>query len=406
VLARPGSHHGLAEQTLAQDLAHRAALALENARLFQECRAAIEKRDEFMALLAHELRNPLAPILGAAQLLRMQGVAQTEQTKSAIEVIERQGKHLTRLVDDLLDLSRVTHGKVLLRKEIVDLKSAVLDALQSSQPHLDARKQKLTLNLEAEAIHVEADPTRLAQILANLLLNACRYTDCGGKIELRTCIEGKDAVVRVKDTGVGIPAEMLTRIFEPFTQVEPHLDRSQGGLGLGLALVQQLVEKHNGKVRAHSAGPGQGSMFEVRLPLVAPPLAPAPATAESGVPLTSPRGRRVVLIEDNADAREMLRELLELSGFPVIEAENGRTGLELLLAQRPEVAIIDIGLPEVDGFQIAREIRTSVSCSKMKLIALTGYGREQDRQRVQAAGFDAHLVKPVDLDQLQRLLLA
>jgi CheY-like chemotaxis protein len=314
-------------------------------------------------------------------------------------IIERQGGHLARLLDDLLDLSRVTHGKIELRKQIVDVGTVVADAVQSSRSLIDGRSHHLAIAVEDRPLRVEGDPTRLAQIVVNLLNNAARYTAPGGRIELSAGADDAHVVLRVKDTGAGIPRNQFKNIFEPFTQLRPSLDRSMGGLGIGLALVRKLVELHGGTVAAHSDGAGQGSEFAVRLPLVS-------HTAEAPSPQKPPPfvHRRVLLIEDNHDGREMLANLLRLWGHEVEETSDGARGLDMVLRQPPDVALVDIGLPGLDGYELARRARAAPGGSAVRLIAVTGYGQPEDRRRAAEAGFDGHFVKPVDLDRLARIL--
>ena len=398
VSTAPGRSYDLHEQALARDLASRAAVALDNAQLFDQTQEALRRRDEFLAMLAHELRNPLAPILNAAHLMRLHGLADPDLER-ARAIIERQGGHLAHLLDDLLDLSRITHGKIELRKQIVDVGTVVADAVQSSRSLIEGRSHHLAIAVEDRPLRVEGDPTRLAQIIVNLLNNAARYTAPGGRIELSAGAEDAHVVLCVKDTGAGIPRTRLASIFEPFTQLEPSLDRSMGGLGIGLALVRELVALHGGTVAAHSDGPGQGSEFVVRLPLIS-------HTKEMPTPQKPPPfvHRRILLIEDNHDGREMLANLLRLWGHEVEETSDGARGLDMILRQRPDVALVDIGLPGLDGYELARRVRAAAGGGAVRLIAVTGYGQPEDRRRATEAGFNGHLVKPVDLDRLARIL--
>ncbi len=398
LLSLGGSVCSAREQALARNLADRAALAVDNARLYDQAQEALRRRDEFLAMLAHELRNPLAPIIHAAQLLKRRGLNDPDLDRQRV-IIERQARHLSRLVDDLLDLSRITHGKIELCREPVDLAVVLTDAVQTIRAQVEERRHDLAIRLDGSALVVEGDPTRLAQVVGNLLINAARHTPPGGRIELTAQREGQEVVVRVSDTGRGIPHEMLGRIFEPFTQVDTGLDRAQGGLGVGLALVKRLVEMHGGQVHAHSAGPGHGSTFAVRLPLSL--QAPATARADAAPP---GRSRRILLVEDHRDGREMLGELLRLWGHQVDGVGDGVQGLERMRREMPEVALVDIGLPGLDGYRLAREARALPGGDGVLLLAVTGYGQPEDRARALAAGFDEHLVKPVDLDRLARLL--
>jgi len=316
---------------------------------------------------------------------------------AAVAVIERQATHLARLVDDLLDLARITHGKITLRKETVELGRVVADAVQASESLIARQRQQLILSLAAEPLHVEGDPTRLAQVVANLLNNAARYTPEGGRIELRTQAADDSVLLCVCDQGIGIAPDMLRHIFDPFTQAAP--PGRGGGLGIGLALVQGLVQLHGGQVTARSAGPGRGSEFEVCLPRVE---APAPAAAEPPRRATGPQ--HILLVEDNEDARTMLAELLRLGGHEVTEAGSGRAGLEQLRHRPPALALVDIGLPDMTGYEVARAARATPDGRDVFLVALTGYGQAEDRRRALEAGFDDHVVKPVDEKQLLRLL--
>jgi signal transduction histidine kinase/CheY-like chemotaxis protein len=362
----------------------------------QTAQEAIRHKDDFLAMLAHELRNPLAPILSSTHVLRVQP-DNPAGVQRAREVIERQVRHQARLLDDLLDVSRVTRGRIELRRRPVDLRAIVAEALESARSLIEGRRIELSSPASAHLVPVEADPIRLAQVVFNLLSNAAKYTPPGGRITVTAERESGDAVLRVLDSGVGIPAHMLGRIFELFTQVAPSLARSQGGLGIGLTLVKSLVEMHGGTVEAHSAGPGQGSEFIVRLPLT------RAVTDQPTTGATPAAARRILIVEDNTDAREMLHTALALEGHRVLASEDGGRGIELALRHRPEIVLIDIGLPGLSGYEVARRIRTSLG-DRVKLVALTGYGQPGDRQHAREAGFDAHLVKPVGLEDLQAVL--
>ncbi len=375
---------------------------------------ADRRKDEFLAMLAHELRNPLAPIRNAVQVLRLLGPASPKQNW-AQDVMDRQVQQLTRLVDDLLDVSRITRGKVKLQKEAVDLATVVGRAVETSRPLIESRRHQCVVNLAPEPIWLQADPTRLAQVLANLLNNAAKYTAEGGRVLLTTTREGHEAVIKVRDTGMGIPAEMLPHVFDLFTQGERALDRSQGGLGIGLTLVRSLVELHGGSVQAFSAGPDQGSEFVVRLPVLprfqarSPARSPArfPARSASKGGATRKRSasarRRVLVVEDNADAAMSLALLLQFEGHEVRMAHDGPAALELARTFGPEVVLLDIGLPGLDGYEVARRLREDFK-ETVLLVAQTGYGQDEDRRRSQEAGFDHHLVKPVDPHALMVLL--
>jgi signal transduction histidine kinase len=362
---------------------------------------ANRRKDEFLAMLAHELRNPLAPILNSVQVLRVQGSDDPTATQLR-DIIERQAEHLARLVDDLSDLSRVSRGKIELRKERLELAGVVQLAVQASDHLIQARQHQLTVSLPEHSLWLEADRARLVQIVANLLNNAAKYTEPGGAIHLIVEHQDSEAVIRVRDTGIGIPTEMLGRVFEMFTQVDRARDHAQGGLGIGLALVRSLAEMHGGRVAVHSEGPGQGSEFVVRLP-----ACPAMDPVQGSQPPTGDlpaATRHILIIEDNSDARKSLATLLELLGHRVEVAADGAQGVALALAARPQVALVDLGLPGMDGCEVAEKIRAALGDDHICLIALTGFGQEDDRRRTLDAGFSAHLVKPVDMEELTRLL--
>jgi signal transduction histidine kinase len=374
----------------------------------QELREANHAKDEFLALLAHELRNPLAPILNAVGLITTcQG--DEDVLHQSAQVVERQVHQMARLLDDLLDVSRISRGKLRLRKEIVDLANLVERAVQTSRPLIEARHHQLTVSLPPEPVGIEGDPTRLEQVLANLLNNAAKYTEPGGRIWITGDLENDQAVLRVRDTGKGIPPAMIQRIFEPFVQVDFSLHRSeQGGLGIGLMLVRRLLEMHGGTVEAFSSGPGQGSEFVVHLPALPQGQLPLGfqefGPEENGQEPLKVNRRNVLIVEDNADSRETLRTLLTLWGHQVVVAENGPRGVEIALAELPEIALVDIGLPDLDGYQVAEQVRAASGGEGIYMVALTGYGQNGDRRRSLNAGFNAHLVKPVDPKELARLL--
>ena len=373
----------------------------ESLRLHAEAlQQADSRKDEFLAMLAHELRNSLAPLLHSAEVLRLVSTPEPAIVQVK-DVLERQVRQMVRLVDDLLDLSRISRGKVELRKERHALATIVAQAVETSGPVLDASQHQLSVNLPTEPLWLEADQARLVQVFANLLNNAAKYTDTGGQIVLTAERQGNEAVIRVRDTGAGIPPYMLHRIFDLFTQVPRAPGPGQGGLGVGLALVRRLVELHGGKVTAHSNGPGQGSEFVVRLPACAEapegPSAPVSNGTQTGT------ARHVLMVEDHSDSRETLEMLLALLGHRVDTAEDGPQGVAKAVAVRPQVALIDIGLPGMDGYEVARQVRAALG-DAIFLIALTGYGQIEDRRRASEAGFNAHLVKPVDMQALATLL--
>jgi signal transduction histidine kinase/ActR/RegA family two-component response regulator len=388
-----------ADEAALVTLAHHAAVAVQKARLLAgehaaraEAEAASRGKDELLAMLGHELRNPLAAIASALHVVDT-APAGDDTGRRALAVIARQNTHLSRLVDDLLDVARVTAGKITLVPRPLELADAAQQALATLAASGRTERHRLTLDLKPVWSHV--DPTRFEQVVVNLVSNALRFTPAGGTVDVVVGADGADAVLRVRDSGVGIPPEMLRRVFEPFVQGERGPDRGPGGLGLGLTLVRRIAELHGGSVEAASEGPGRGSTFTVRLPALPVPSSPlAPGPAAPGPSAEGPR-RRILVVEDNADAREMLRLLLELDGHEVYGAADGPGGLEAAEHLRPDVALIDVGLPGFDGYELARRLRTAVGAA-IHLVALTGYGQPEDRRRAHEAGFDAHLVKPVD----------
>jgi signal transduction histidine kinase len=386
---------------LAEDLAGRAAVALDNARLYRDIQENDRRKSEFLAMLGHELRNPLAPIRNAVEYLRRQGLNDPDLC-TARDTIDRQVKLMVRLVDDLLDVARITRGQIQLRTEPVDMAQVAVQAVETSRPLIDARRHALTVDLADEPAWVEGDPTRLAQVIANLLNNAAKYTEPGGRITLRVERQGPSVVTKVFDTGVGLPPEMLASVFDLFTQVERSLDRSQGGLGIGLTLVRRLVELHRGEVSASSEGPGRGSEFTVRLPACAQPAAPAGSCL---TPRTT-TARRILVVDDNVDAADSLGRLLQLLGHEISLAHDGPAALRAFAASVPEVVFLDIGLPGLDGYEVARRLRRTPVGAHTLLVALTGYGQHEDRALAQAAGFDHHMVKPVDPTLIENLLAA
>ncbi len=399
---RSGRTFNTADQAVADTLASRAAIALDNAGLYHDVRQADRQKNEFLSMLAHELRNPLAPISNAVQVLRLRGLDQPE-LKWARDVIERQVRHMTRLVDDLLDISRITRGKIRLQREPVAISAVVAQAVEASRPAIEARHHHLEVNVPAEPLWINGDSARLAQVLTNLLNNAAKYTEERGTIWLSAAAEDGMVVLRVRDTGIGIPPEMLAAIFDLFTQVDRALDRSQGGLGIGLTLVRRLVEMHGGRVEVHSEGAGRGSEFVVRLPALERNHAPAPAAA-SGAPSPAPAvRRRVLVVDDNVDSAHSLALLLQIGGFEVHQAHDGPAALQAAQSFHPEVVVLDIGLPGMDGYEVARRLRSEPTTRDAVLIAVTGYGQKEARSRSFEAGFDQHLVKPVDYTMLQEV---
>ncbi len=372
-------------------------------RMEEALKEADRRKDEFLAMLGHELRNPLAPILNAAHALKLVGPADADQ-QWAREVIERQTRRLARLVDDLLDVSRITQGKVTLAREPLDLSTIINHAVETSRPLIDERRHKLTVAFPPQPTRVEGDLTRLVQVVGNLLNNAAKYTDEGGHIWLEAAEEGDEAVIRVRDNGMGISADLLPHVFALFTQADRSLDRSHGGLGIGLTLVRHLVEMHGGRVEARSGGPGCGSEFIVRLPAMAPsPAAYAKeAVGERARPASG--SLKILVVEDNVDSAESMALLLRLNGHEVRIAHDGPSALEAARSFEPQVVLCDIGLPGMDGYEVAARLRKRQDFKETPLIALTGYGQEGSRRRAKEAGFDYHLVKPVEPGALDKVL--
>jgi PAS domain S-box-containing protein len=408
VAAESGRRYGPEDLRLAEDLAHRAGVAIENARLYAALQEADRRKDEFLAMLAHELRNPLAPIRHAVAMMALdEGDPAARRDSRA--VIDRQARHLTSLVDDLLDVSRINEGKITLARRPLAVSAFVQAAVEAARPLIDARRHALSVRMPAEPLSVEGDLTRLTQVALNLLNNAAKYTPEGGRIRLTVAAEGASVVVRVADDGEGIAPELLPRVFDLFTQASRSLDRAQGGLGVGLTLVRRLVEMHGGAVEAQSAGPGRGSTFTVRLPRLSDSVAavaPAPPRAAPAVAAAPEAPRRILLVDDSRDAADTLARLLRRFGHAVEVAYDGPAALAAARRSRPEVVLLDIGLPGLDGYEVARRLRRDPALAGVQLVALSGYGTESDRRRGAEAGFDAHLVKPVDLPALRRLLAA
>lgn len=404
VWSKTRKHYADHEIRLAEEIARRLTLAITGARLYQTTQEAVRRRDEFLAILGHELRNPLASIIHAAQVMRACQMADPSLVKVQ-GVIERQARHMAQLMDNLLDVSRVAHGKIELKRRRIELAPVIADSLASCQPHFEKRDLEVSVQLPKEPLWLNADSTRLEQILVNLLSNAAKFSDHQGNIWLRVVRDHDDVVVEVKDTGRGISTEFLPHVFDLFTQGKQKLEYGEGGLGIGLTLVKTLVEMHGGRVEAHSDGLGTGTTVRVRLPLW---LGDSPADGDNSQlrsdssPIPSPR--RILIVEDNVDSREMLQQLLTLSGYDVCTAADGLTAMELANHNQYDVALIDIHLPVVNGYEVVRRLRKTKEPGCPKLIALTGYGQDDDRVRSLESGFDAHLVKPVDLDELLRLL--
>ena len=386
------------EIRLLQGISDLAGIFLENAQLYRQTTDDSRAKDEFLATLSHELRNPLGAIANAVAALDRR--AADEHTAVRLrQIIHRQARHLARLVDDLLDVARAAAGKIALHVQPVDLSEVAAACVASLRA--SGRAERLRVSFRAQSVMVSADATRLAQIITNMLDNAVKFTLAGGAIDVDVVREGQKAVLRVRDTGVGFEPEMLPRIFELFAQAQQPMDRPVGGLGIGLTLSRRLVELHNGTITAASDGPGRGAEFTVRLP-----VASAVPPEASPVVRGPERSRRILVIEDNDDARDSLRLLLEALGHRVVAVGDGAEGLALAQAHPPEVALIDLGLPGLDGYEVARALRASPTGKAITLIAVTGYGQAEDRQRSKEAGFDAHLVKPVSQTLLSSLIAA
>jgi len=374
----------------------------ERERTEASLRDADRRKDEFLATLAHELRNPLAPISNAAQLLQM--TPQRESRQWASEVIGRQVRHLARLVEDLLDVSRISRDKVELRLARVDLGDIVHSAIETSQPLIAGRDHAFSMELPAEPLPLDADATRLAQVISNLLNNAAKFTPNGGRIALIVTRDDAFVTIRVRDSGVGIDAAMLPKVFDMFIQADNRLERTTGGLGIGLTLVRHFVEVHGGTVEALSAGRDRGSEFVVRLPLaVTRSDAPAAATdGEAGKRHDGPL--RILVVDDNVDSADSISALLACQGNDVTTVNDGAQALESCARAPPDVALLDIGMPNMNGYDVATKLRLQPHGKEVLLIAMTGWGQEVDRSRSQASGFDFHLVKPLDFEELQRVL--
>jgi len=396
LLDRPVRKLNLATAVIAALRARRRQYQLRD--LLADLEENVRQRDQFLAMLGHELRNPLGAITAAVEVSRRR---EPSAFSNELAIVQRQSRHLARLVDDLLDVSRVTSGKIVLERvsvELADLAERCVQSLAAA-----ARAQRLDVTVIADRdVRVEGDPVRLEQVLGNVLANAIKYTPPGGRVTVEVRREGDMALISVRDTGSGIAPEVLPTIFNLFAQAEDTLDRAQGGMGIGLTLVQSLVALHGGTVEAASAGIGLGSEIRIRLPLEAGDAAPAPAGREEAIPAAG-RGRRVALIEDNGDLRESIRQLLELDGHEVATAGDGPEGLDLIRSARPEVAFVDIGLPRMDGYSIASLVRNELG-EEIFLIALTGYGQAEDRDKAVRAGFDGHLTKPITGRALRRAL--
>ncbi|HET8744488.1 MAG TPA: ATP-binding protein [Ramlibacter sp.] len=371
-------------------------------RAEEALRQADRHKDQFLATLAHELRNPLAPIRNGLQILRLSLPREAEAPLRTIAMMNRQLDHLVRLVDDLLDVARIGAGKVRIEREVVSLREVLARSVEATQAAIDARRHRLDVDLRCDDCNVEGDSDRLAQVFSNLLSNAAKYTPPGGRIRLELSAEGEEAVVSVSDTGMGIPKEQQERIFELFSQVGDHERHAEGGLGIGLSLVQSLVRLHGGSVQVESEGAGKGCRFTVRLPRAAAPLQDARADAEAPVPA---RPCRILIADDNADAADSLAMLLEAEGHAVATALDGAQAVERVQEFQPDVAFLDLGMPVMGGLEAARRIRGLPAGGRVRLVALTGWSQASDRERTRAAGFDLHLVKPLTARALQEALV-
>ncbi|MDB5838425.1 MAG: putative histidine kinase, hybrid [Herminiimonas sp.] len=407
VTAESGRIYNADDLALAEDLTRRAAISLENANLYRKLQDSDRAKDVFLATLAHELRNPLAPIANALSIIKITGLDKA-RIMQVTEIMERQVTQLTRLVDDLMDVSRITTGKIELQREHTDLATVVKNAIETSRPHIDAADHKLTVTFTDQPASLYADPVRLAQVFSNMLNNAAKYTRPGGRIDVIVESTDDHFVVRIKDTGTGIQPAMLRKIFTIFTQVSHPLERSQGGLGIGLSLVDGLVRLHGGTVEAHSDGLDKGSEFTVRLPRVAFTEARQADSQpdKEGRPAAAPTGsgmRRILVVDDNVDAAKTVAEILTMLGNEVSVVYDGLAAVQAAVDLMPDIVLLDIGLPGIDGYEVARRIRSTPGLADMQLIALTGWGQQKDRQWAVEAGFSAHWVKPVQLEKLQEI---
>ncbi|HKW79922.1 MAG TPA: ATP-binding protein, partial [Casimicrobiaceae bacterium] len=368
-----------------------------------EVKEADRRKDEFLAMLAHELRGPLAPLTNMLEIMR-RADGSPEAVERARDTMQRQVGQMTRLIDDLLDVSRISQGKLALRRGPVELASVLQQAIEANRPALDTAGHELTLTLASQPIYLHADPMRLAQVFGNLVNNAGKFSEPGGRISVSVERDGDEAAISVKDAGIGVPPEKLSAIFGMFTQLDRSLERSRGGLGIGLTLVRQLVEMHGGSVQARSDGPGRGTEFIVRLPgLIEKPSRTADGAAIAAEAAAA-SGRRILVVDDNRDSADSFAALLALAGYQPHTAYDGLAAVAAAASFRPDIVLLDIGLPKLNGYDAARRIRAEPWGKKMTLVAVTGWGQQEDRRRSTAAGFDLHLVKPIDYDELTRLL--
>ncbi len=398
--AESGRRYTPHDLIVAEDLAHRAAVAVENARLYSELKEADDRKDRFLATLAHELRNPLAPMRYSLDIAK-DANADPEFIPRALDIMERQLGQLVRLVDDLLDVSRITQDKLELRRSTIELDSVIRQAVETIRPLAESKSVNVAIDLPEAPIYLNADPTRIAQVFTNLLNNACKFTGTAGNVLLSARADGKEVVVSVKDDGVGISEAQLPRVFDMFAQLDETFEGTKGGLGIGLTLVRRLAEMHGGTVSVTSKGLKMGSEFFVRLPLVAGRAAPLiPGTLQTAG-VRPPK--KVLIVDDNKDAAEMLQMLVKLSGHTTLAAHDGRSAVTAAEQFRPDIVFLDIGLPIMSGYDVARSIRKEPWGESVLLVAVTGWGQDQDRQKSKDAGFDFHLVKPIGRDDLSRL---
>ncbi|WP_313917391.1 response regulator [Tahibacter sp.] len=403
-LALANAELSLANAQLEAEVAERRRAEAQLQQLAEKLRQADRRKDEFLATLAHELRNPLAPIRSAVGLLQNERASAPE--RQSLDVIDRQLRQLVRMVDDLLDVSRITHGRIELRRQLTELGPLLATAVETTLPHIESMKHQLSLDIPDAAIFVDGDPQRLTQVFGNLLNNASKYTLPGGIIALSAQLQVQEVVVRVTDSGIGIPAERLDEVFDLFVQIDTSLERAQGGLGIGLTLVRRLIQMHGGSIHASSEGVGLGSCFEIRLPLAARGAARARAAQEAEVPAAATvaqAGRRVLIVDDNRDAADTLAQLLGMSGHDVRTVYDPELALDALIAFQPDVAFLDVGMPKLNGLELAAMIRADARGDRVVLVALTGWGQADDRRRSRAAGCDHHLVKPADPFEIERI---
>lgn len=398
LLERPLNPHSLvsAVQVALRATNHQRQLA----ELITQREHDVKLRDEFLAMLAHELRNPLAPMRNSLYMMRMLKDKDPMALKN-IEILERQVNHVVRMVDDLMDVARLERGKVVLQKKSVDLNQAVSAAVEGCLPAARERRHQITMHFASGALPAQADDVRIEQIVSNLVTNALKFSRPSDEIRVETLAEDDCAVIRVQDKGIGFEPGTAETLFDPFLQANPTIERSTGGLGLGLTIVRRLAELHGGSVRASSEGPGKGSCFEVRIPMAEPP---PEQRLETSRPADQPKRRRVVVIEDNPDIRETFRMLMTMWGHEVFLAEDGPAGVDCVLRMKPDVAFVDVGLPQMNGYEVARALRKATPSGGPRLVAVTGYGQPSDRKMAFDAGFDAHLLKPVMPETLEKLL--